>query len=226
DIKTVSWQDPSNLALFSTMGSAPSNDFHQFSLTGGYNFSRSTKLVVNGFYGRNTQNDAFFFNDPQLPLGVPQSSLNGLVITEGFNAKLSLRPTNRLNVYTGYKWDVRDNRTPVNRYVFYDVNQPPTGSSSFNAALGLPPGTLGSNININNNRPFSRRVNQFNLDGDYALTKRQTLAAGYTFEKYDRWCNGIWAKCVDADTTKEHTLRGEWRARLGEEISTKLGYAY
>ena len=236
NVKSVTWQEPSlpsTAAAFSTQSSAPSNQFHQLSLTGGYNITPTTKLVANGSYGRNTQNDAFL-TDPatppfasQLPLGVPRSSLDGLVITKAFNAKLTTRPVKGLNLAAGYKFDDRDNRTPVDRYVFYDVNVPPAATPSvFNAALGLPAGTLANNSNIYNNRPQSKRLNQINLDGDYAVAKGHTLAAGYELQHIDRHCNGTWIDCSDARTTKENTLRTEWRARLTEDLSGKLGYAF
>ena len=41
------------------MSSAPSNQFHQLNLTGGYNFTPATRLVGSVSYGRNTQNDGF-----------------------------------------------------------------------------------------------------------------------------------------------------------------------
>ena len=227
-VKSLTWQDPSNLALASTQssGSGPDNQFHQLNLTGGHNFSQATKVVMNASYGRNTQNDAFL-TDTQLPLGSPRSSLDGLVVTKGLNLKLTARPAKGLNLATRYKFDDRDNRSPVDTYAFYDINVAGTGTSVFNAALSPPAGTtLGTNINIYNNRPQSKRVNQFNLDGDYVVAKGHTLAAGYEFQKIDRSCNGTWIACVDADTTKENTLRAEWRARLSEDVSSKVGYAH
>jgi MtrB/PioB family decaheme-associated outer membrane protein len=225
-IQSLSWQDPSNLAMSSAMSSAPSNQFHQLNLTGGHNLSSSTKLVMNGSYGRNTQ-DRAFLSDPQLPLGTPQSSLNGVVVTKGLNLKLTARPVKGLNLASAYRFDDRDNRTPVNTYGFYDINVPRAAAASvFNSALGLPANTLGNNVNIYNNRPQSKRLHQFNLDGDYLVAKGQTLAAGYEFQKIDRHCNGTWIACVDANTAKENTLRAEWRTRLTEDLSGKVGYAH
>jgi MtrB/PioB family decaheme-associated outer membrane protein len=224
-IKAVTWQDPSNLAVFSTQGSAPDNQFHQLNMTGGYNLSPATKLVISGSYGRNTQNDSFL-TDPQLPLGLPRSSFDGEVVSRSVNLKLTTRPFKRLNLSTGYKFDDRDNRSPVNTYVFYDINVPrAAAASTFNAALGLAAGALGNNINIYANRPHSKRVNQYNLDGDYLVAQGQVLAVGYQWQKNDRHCNGTWYQCEDAATTRENALRVEWRARLGATVSSKLGYS-
>jgi hypothetical protein len=225
-VQSMRWQDPSNLAVTSAQSSAPNNQFHQLNLTGGYNLSSATKLVAHGAYGRNTQNDGFL-TDPTLPLGIPVNSLNGLVATKLFDLKLTTRPTRGLNLVAGYKFDDRDNRSPVNTYVFQDINNVPTaGSSPFNSALGLAPGTLRDNINILANRPYSKKVNQFHVDADYAIAKGQTAAAGFEWQKTDRHCNGTWIDCNDVNTARENTLRAEWRSRWTDELSSRLGYAH
>ena len=108
----------------STMSTAPSNEFNQFLLKGGYNFSPTTKLVMGASYGRNTQNEVFL-NDPGiLPQGLPRTSLDGLVVTEMFNARLTAKPAKGLNVGIGYTYNNRDNKTPVSTYEFYDAGEP------------------------------------------------------------------------------------------------------
>ena len=77
-----------------TISSAPDNIFIQVNASGGYTMSSTTKLVVNGSYARNTQNDSFITN-PTTPV-VPVSSLNGLVVSTAFNAKLTTRPAKEI----------------------------------------------------------------------------------------------------------------------------------
>jgi MtrB/PioB family decaheme-associated outer membrane protein len=223
------WSDPTGALgdATSTISSAPSNEFHKFSLTGGYNFSSTTKLVMNGSYSRSTQNDPFL-TDTGTPL-VPVSSLNALVVTEGLNVKLTAKPVKESNVAVAYKYEKRDNRTPVNTYGFYDANQPASGTpadANFLAALGPAAAALSDNININANRPYSKTTNQLNLDGDYRVAKGQVVKVGYDWQKIDRYCTGTWISCVDADSTTENTLRTEWRANLLENLNGKIGYAY
>ena len=55
------------------MSTAPSNEFNQFTLKGGYNFSPTTKLVMGASYARNTQNDQFLADPGNSPLGLPVS---------------------------------------------------------------------------------------------------------------------------------------------------------
>lgn len=229
DISSITWQDANDPTKTATMSSAPDNDFHQFILTGGYNFSPTTKLVLNGSYARNTQNDAFVTQgqNNQFPLGLPASSLNGLVVSTAFNAKLTAKPVKDLGVVAAYKYDDRDNRTSVNTYFFQDANEAKaTAASAFNAALGLPANTLGSNINIYANRPYSKKVNQFDIDADYAVAKGQAIQAGYQYQQIDRKCDGSWINCADAPKTRENTLRAEWRANIVENVSGRIAYAY
>jgi MtrB/PioB family decaheme-associated outer membrane protein len=225
-VDSMNWQNPFLPATVAHMSSAPSNDFHQFTLTGGYHFSPTTKLVLYGSYARNTQNDSFLGDPGNSPLGLPVSSLNGLVVTKAFNAKLTAKPATGLNLTAGYKYDDRDNRTPVNTFEFYDAGEPKTGVSPFNAALGLPAGTLGSNINIYANRPYSKKLNQANLDADYVVAKGQAVKVGYEWQKIDRSCPGSWINCADAPETRENTGRAEWRVNVIPDLSGRLSYAY
>jgi MtrB/PioB family decaheme-associated outer membrane protein len=225
-VDSMNWQNPFLPATVAHMSSAPSNDFHQFTLTGGYHFSPTTKLVLYGSYARNTQNDSFLGDPGNSPLGLPVSSLNGLVVTKAFNAKLTAKPATGLNLTAGYKYDDRDNRTPVNTFEFYDAGEAKTGVSPFNAALGLPAGTLGSNINIYANRPYSKKLNQANLDADYVVAKGQAVKVGYEWQKIDRSCPGSWINCADAPETRENTGRAEWRVNVIPDLSGRLSYAY
>ena len=161
------------------MSSAPSNQFHRLSLTGGWNFSKTTKLVVDGSYARNMQDDAYlsFGQNNQFPAGLPASSLNGSVISESLHAKLTAKPIKDLGVAVGYKYDDRDNHTPVNTYIFQDDNQTKSGLSNFSSALGLAPSLIGGNTNIYANRPYSKKVNDFTAEADYKVAPGRTSRA-------------------------------------------------
>ena len=211
------------------MSSAPSNQFHQFNLTGGYNFTHDTKLVVNAAYGRNTQDDAYLSTGTELGSGLPRTSLGGVVITQSLNAKLTSKVSKDWGVAAGYKFDQRDNQTPVSNYVYYEAGETKAGTSIFNSInLGWTPtgGALGSGANINANRTYSKRTNQLNLDADYAITARENIKFGADWQQVNRYCNGSWIDCVDAANTNETTLRTEWRAAMGDSVSARIGVAH
>lgn len=225
-VASVTWDDVSDPSRSTTMSSAPDNEFHQYSLTAGHQFSPRTKLVVHGSYARNTQNDTFL-TSATLPLGLPVNSLNGLVVTKSFDAKLSARPFERLSLNVGYKYDDRDNRTDVNTYIFQDIDEARAAAASpFNAALGLAPNTLGSNINIYANRPYSKRLNQVDFNANYSIADGQTLKADYQYQQFKRDCSGSWINCVDAPKTEENMGQVEWRTSVIENIATSLSYQH
>jgi MtrB/PioB family decaheme-associated outer membrane protein len=220
----TNWAQPSSTM---TMSSAPSNQSHQLALSAGHDFSSTTRLVASGAYTRNTQNDSFLV-DTSTPL-VPRTSLDGLVVTEAFNLKLTSRPTKNLNLALAYKFDEHDNKTPVSIYGFYDANVAPGAAPinpAFATALGVAPALLASNVNINESRPYSRRLNQVNADADWKLTPTETLKGGLTYSELQRWCTGTWIDCMDADKTKEGTGNLELRSNPTQSLNTSLGYTF
>lgn len=225
-VNSMTWQDVNDLTKSATMSSAPGNQFHQFGLTGGYNFTPTTKLVMKASYARNTQDDAFVTAgtaaNNQLPLGLPRNSLDGLIITKAFDMKLTAKPIKGLNLSGAYKYDDRDNQTPVNTYYFQDANEAKSGTNAFITATG----GLGSNLNMYANRPYSKKVNQINLAADYNLIGSQWVKGGLDWQKIDRSCTGSWIDCADANSTKETTGLAEWRGNIAENLSAKAGYAY
>ncbi len=222
-IDSLTWTNWANPATSMTMSSAPSNQAHTLSLNAGHDFGRATRLVLTGAYGRNTQN-AVFLADASTPL-VPTTSLNGLVVTQTYALKLTSRPTHRLNLGLGYKFDERDNRTAVHTFAYYDANEPAAASainSAFSASLGVPPTLLSSNANVNASRPYSRRLNQATADATLRLTSGHSLRGAYEWQSLDRWCDGSWIACADAANSKENTLSLEWRATLLATLETRL----
>lgn len=231
DIRSLTWADANDPTKSATMSSAPSNQFHQFSLTGGYHFTPATQLVAVASYARSTQNDAFITaaQNNQLAWGVPTPSLNGKVVTSDLNLKLTSRPARGLNLSANYKFDHRDNQTPVNLYFFQDANESKSGASSFNSVLGMPASgllSLGSNTNIYANRAYSKKLNQLNLDADYALNKVHAVKLGLDAQRIARDCSGAWIDCADADRTRENTVRAEWRARASDDLTGRVALAY
>ena len=224
NVPFMSWQNwATTTSTVNTMSSAPSNNFNQLNVTGGFNFSSTTKLVATGSYARNTQND-LFLTDLTTPV-VPVTSLNGFVVTTALNAKFTTRPVKKFNFTAAYKYDDRDNRSPVHIYQYADAGEAPSANANFPAGANNPYGAVLAQ-NANANRPYSRRANQFNVEGDYAVAKGQWIKGGYDFEKIDRSCNGSWIDCADAPTTNDNTLRAEWRANIHENLTARVGYAY
>ena len=229
NVRSMSWQNwatgPTSTGpgTVNVMSSTPSNDFSQISGSGGFKISPATRLVANGSYARNTQNDTFLTDDTT-PV-VPVRSLNGLVVTTLFNAKLTTRFAKKLNLTGSYKYNDRDNRTPVNIYQYADAGESAAANANFAAGPNNPLGAVLAQ-NANANRPYGTRLNQVNFDADYALGGGQWIKGGYDFQKIDRACHGSWIDCADVATSKENTLRADWRASVGGDFTARAGYAY
>lgn len=229
NIAFMSWQNwatgptATGAGTVNTMSSPPDNNFNQASGTAGYTFSRKAKLVASGSYARNTQNAAFL-TSPTTPV-VPVTSLNGLVVTSGFNAKFTANPNRKLALVAAYKFEDRDNRTPIHIYQYADAESAPAVNANFPAGPNNPLGAVVAQ-NANANRPYSRKQNLATLDADYALGHGQWIKAGYDFERFNRACSGSWIDCADAAITNEQSARGEWRMNAGGNVNARIGYTF
>jgi hypothetical protein len=202
--------------------------------------SGSTRLTADAAYGRNAQNAAYVL-DPaifQTATGltgaatnngsyVPVNSANALVVTKSLDLKLTSHPINKLTLDAAYKYDLRDNQTPVHTYVWYDAGVKESGTAAGNlngATIPGVPSTLGlySGANVVANRPYSKRINQADLDAEYKLTRGQTIAASYEWQGVDRWCNGTWIDCSFADSAKESTGKLEYRFTPSETLHGRV----
>ena len=208
NVSSVSWQNwasgPSggNAGIVNSISSAPSNTFHQVNFTGRYNLSKTARVTATGSYGRNRQND--LFNTSATTPVVPMSSLNGLVVWSSFSAKVTSRPVKPLNLTASYKFDERDDRTPIAIYQYADAEEAVEANANFPAGPNNPLGAVLAQ-NANANRPYSQKLNHFTGEAEYALGHHEWLKGGYDFERIDHWCTGSWISCAVAGQTNEHT---------------------
>jgi MtrB/PioB family decaheme-associated outer membrane protein len=226
-ISKLTWTNWAAPTATMAISSAPSNQSNQFSMTGGHDFGRSTRLVANASYTRSTQN-APFVTDASTVL-LPSQSLDGLVVGTAGSLKLTSRVARDVNLALGYKYDERDNRTAVRTFGYYDANEAPGAAninSAFATALGVPATLLKSNVNINASRPYSRKLNQVSADADWHVTPTQAFKAAYEYQKIDRWCDGTWIDCFNAARTTEQTAKLEWRANPVAALNLRANYAY
>ncbi len=221
------WADPAVLGLTSAMAEEPSSQFHQFTATGSYKLSRDAKLVVVGSVGRGAQNQAFInpslSNEGALQFGLPRSSLDGVVYTGLASAKFTAKHK-KWEYIADFRFDDRDNRSPVDIYLFQDDASLKTGTSPFSGLYGLPTG-LGTNTNIYNNRALSKATYKANGQAEYAISRSQFLTAGYSWERIDRHCTNSWITCEDAHLVNENTVRADYHKSRGT-LTSRLEYAF
>jgi MtrB/PioB family decaheme-associated outer membrane protein len=199
------------------MSTAPDNTFHQMNLSGGYAFSSRTKLVGGVSYGRTTQNDNYTATSIMQPSGVaynmmqvgglPQSSLDGSVVTTHANLKLTNQATKDLQLSAGFKYNERDNRTSSNTYSYLQ---------------------LGNGAYTGVNTPYSNKKTQFELAGDYRLSKGQNLRLAYGRENIKRECSNVvgGAQCVVSPSSGEDKLGLTYRLKASDNVKLNAGYTY
>ena len=207
-----------------TMSTLPSNQFHQFSFTGGYHFSPATHLAGGLSYARNTQNESYdgTYTPGTAPV-LPVNSLNGKVITTHADLKLTHRATNALTLNAGLKYNKRDNRTASNQYQFLDLG-------------GTPLDVV--------NAPMSHKRTQLELSGDYRIDHRQNLRATYEYDKIKRWCNNSIANtfqgaapndgsatpvntsCAEVPESKENRFGLGYRLRANDVVTLRANYVH
>ena len=208
-----------------TFATAPNNYFHQLNLSGGYDITPTTKLAGGLSYGRNAQN-ASFIEDPLFTATLPQSSLNGLVVTTHADLRLTNQTTKDLGLSASLKYNERDNRTPSSTY------------ESFVSVAGDPWGPIV-------NAPVSNRKTQLEFGGNYRIDKKQTLNVAYEYEAIKRWCNNSLANeaqstdvlanvpgyyttsaCVQSPESKESKLSANYRVKASATVKLNAGYSY
>jgi MtrB/PioB family decaheme-associated outer membrane protein len=213
----VAFQTFTGTTNIQTMGTPPSNDYHQLNLIGGYALSGTTKLAGGLSWGRNTQNTAYAYDTFAMVTPSPTSSLNGYVANTHADLKLTDQTTKDLVLSGAIKYDNRDNRTTSNIY-------------NFNAISG------GNTANYPNT-PLSIKKTQGELAGDYRLDPKQKIRLAISREGVQRHCNDFavgggtpayapGTNCVIAPNTKEDRLSATYRLKASNDVNLNAGYGY
>lgn len=226
---SLSWQSPMASAASScsgegcyvnnSMSTAPSNSLHQANLSGGYDFSSTTKLAGGFSYGYNTQDSSYAptsimqNSGTAISLmqagGLPASSLNGRVTTTHGDLKLTDQTIKDLTLTAGFKFNERDNQTRSASYKYFHL-------------ANLTEGYTGVNT------PYSNRKVQYEAAGDYRISKSQNLRLAYEREDINRWCNHVVgsAECVASPASDEDKLSLTYRLKAMESLNFNAGYSF
>jgi len=162
---SLTWQDPFDAVLqdYGSQTLPPDNQLHQLSLSGGYQLNREYNLTGVLSIGRSTQNETFLPYDTvgsNLPL--PRNSLDGEVWQTNAQVRLAYRPSSKFRLDATYRFDDRDNQTPVDNWNGVVAD----GSQSYNYE----------------NNPESYQHNQIDLTGNWRIGSITNLHAGYQYD--------------------------------------------
>lgn len=185
------------LATFTPIALPPDNQSHQVYLSGGYNFSPTTRGTFKLAYARATQDDLFITgaNVPLAP-GIG-NNLQGRVDTTQFQAGIAARPMPKLSLRASLRYDDRDDKTPVLRY-----NTLAVATSTFNG----------------DNEPRSIRTTAGKFEAGYSLPMSLRLTGALEYEEKKRSVSPV--RIVShRDTTEETVYRVELRRSISETVT-------
>ena len=184
---------------------APDNDFSQLSLSGGYYAAGyDTTIAFSAAFGEGEQTAAllpYTINPTLTTPALPVSALDGKVDTVNYAFTVTSRPFDKARVKLSYRYDERDNRTPVSTWSRVITDSLTSGASE-------------------NNIPYSFDRSRLNLSGSYRLSGSLKLSAGYDRSVIDRDNQEVAEQTEDAGWGK---LR--WRPNGYVDIALRGGTA-
>jgi MtrB/PioB family decaheme-associated outer membrane protein len=193
------------------IGLAPSNEMHQISASGGYSYTKDTRVSGSLSVGRMTQNDAFlkYSVNPLLDQPLPRSSLDGRIDTVHADLKFNTKLMPKLHFSALYRYDERDNKTPQQAYQYI-------GGDSVGQNLGTVNAVLGRN---RTNLPGSSTKQQIDAEFDYHYSADTKLKLGYGYD----WAKKTFEAIKDEN---EHVVKAEVHQHFNDIVSGGLGYSY
>lgn len=198
--------------LTGRLGQMPDNQFHQLSASGGYTVSKDTRINGSLSIGRMTQDETFLpvtTGDINPSPTLPVTSLGGKINTTHASIKLSTRLTPTVRLVAGYRYDDRDNKTPINQYFYRPADNTSTATYPNSATAAQ----------VRWNMPLSNTKQVVYGDLDFHLSKATALKLGYDYHH---------VKHTYEPTTgdSEHTVKAEVKHSFGETASGGVAYAY
>ncbi len=190
-VLTGYWTDP-NIAL------APDNQEHGLHLSGGYNFTPSTRGTFKVAYTRGLQDDSFY-----RPGITGQTSLDGKVDTSLVTFGLSSRVSSKLSLNGTLRYEDRDDKTPRRRY--FNVSPAYTGSGF--------------------NNDTSRTNVSGKLDATYRLPMSLSLIGGLEWDERTRAVPE--SRSLNwRSRTEETSARLGLRRSLAENLKGSVSYVH
>jgi MtrB/PioB family decaheme-associated outer membrane protein len=193
---------------FQTMGLPPGNQSHQLYLSGGYNFTPTTRGNFKVAYQRATQDSLF----PQgfaggVPNTVPLApgvgtNLDGRVDTTLMQLGLTARPMQKMTVRADLRYNDRDDKTPLVQYF--------TGITPTSTTDGY-------------NEPRSIKTTNGKLEASYLLPQAVRLIGAVDYEQKQRNTSPVRVVSY-REETEELSYRAELRRSLSETLNGALAF--
>jgi MtrB/PioB family decaheme-associated outer membrane protein len=191
---------------FTPIALPPDNSSHQLNLSGGYNFTPSTRGSFKLAYTNAKQDDAFLATPGQARSATIGNNLDAKVETTLAQAGIVSRPMANLTLRADLRREDVDDKTPVRQY----FTQPAPGSTT--TATG-------------ENEPRSITRTRGMLEASYMLPQQFRLTGGIDSEEKKRNTSPV--RIVSfRETTEEISYRVELRRSMSETLTGALQFVH
>lgn len=223
ELDSLSWDNPFASFAGTDMGQLavePDNDFSQISFSAAY-FAKAWNTVIafSAANGKGEQDGSLlpYTINPTIPAPTIQlAGIDAKVDTTNYAFTVTTRPLDKLNVKLAYRYDERDNGTPISAWerIITDA---------------LLSGDVEPNI------PYSFERSRLSLAGTYRLFDTVTISGGYDLAEIDRDFQEVasqtehtgWGKLRWRPTPNlEATFRGGGSRREIDEYDTDVALAF
>jgi len=207
----------------------PDNHGHQFNLTGGYQLAKTTRLNFTLNKGITIQNEDFmpvrFYGTSNNGVNANTSGrtdLGGRVDTTLVNLGLTSRPIPQLSLLGNIRYEERDDKTSVARYI-----SNVTGSG-LNPTITPYSATVAGDKALSTNgfnEPRSLTNRSGKLEASYLLPEGFRLTGGFDYEQKVREMEGVRVVGYRQET-EEKSYRLEVSRAMAETLTGSLAYTH
>lgn len=216
-IPSFRWENPyqaltttvSTTRQSSEMSLDPGNEFHNVSLTTGWNISKTTRLTTQLAHGVGKQEEPFLPYSSNAAATVtiyaPRGHLGGRVETNLADVTLTTTPMEKMGLKLAYQYRDSDNQTPKNTY--YGIGFDGTTQATANSS------------SIRRNAAIESKEQKFTADVDYEILTRTKLRGVLEHKKaeYD---------FADAPSATENKAQVELRRPISDEFLGAVSFAH
>ncbi|OWW19516.1 MtrB/PioB family decaheme-associated outer membrane protein [Noviherbaspirillum denitrificans] len=193
------------LQPFSPIGLPPDSQSHQLALTGGYNFTTTTRGTFKLAYTRAEQNDTFLSGVPVSPGISPTGNLGGRMDTTQMQVGVSSRPIPKLSLVGDLRYEDRHDKTPIRLYTTNGVSPTTTFSGE--------------------NEPRSIRTTKGLLEASYRLPMSFRVTGGVDYVEKERNTSAVRVVSF-RDKTEETSWRVGVQRAMMEAVTGSITYIH
>lgn len=183
---------------FTPIALPPDNQSHQLFLTGGYTFTPTTRGTFKLAYAHQTQDDSFI-----VPASVGRTDLGGRIDTGSMQMGITARPMPKLSLLANYRYENKNDKTPVVDYFPVTVTTTATGE----------------------NEPRSIKTTVGKVEASYQLPANFRLTAGVDEEIKKRNTSAVRVVSF-REETDETSYRLELRRSMSETVTGAVAYIH